>query len=369
MNGSKYTISLVVGIAFSAALVYLSFRNVPLSDIIDYAGNITYIWILPSVCVIIASFVLRVFRWRLILSESRKRGQKKTTFVDAYHPLMTGFMLNCILPGRLGEIVRPSVLYLKSGVPFSTGIATLAVERLFDLLCLILLFAVILKTVPIDPSMKAGFGRYSLDKETLVFLSNVTIKIMIILFFGLLALCFDKTRRFMEKNAIKLFSFILSGNSELKLRVKSVVCSSIRNMFYNLESGLRIMKSPASLFACIFLSALIWVASAFGYYLVSLGFPGIDLDFPKITAVMVIICFFIALPSVPGYWGVWEAGSIFALSIFGVKNADAAIGFTIINHVIQILPIVFIGIISVFILGVDLMKTALGGVKKIDPET
>ena len=28
---------------------------------------------------------------------------------------------------------------------------------------------------------------------------------------------------------------------------------------------------------------------------------------------MIIICFFIALPSVPGYWGIWEAGGVFAL--------------------------------------------------------
>jgi hypothetical protein len=34
----------------------------------------------------------------------------KISFWKAFHPLMIGFMLNCILPGRVGEVARPAIL-------------------------------------------------------------------------------------------------------------------------------------------------------------------------------------------------------------------------------------------------------------------
>ncbi|MCD4805777.1 MAG: flippase-like domain-containing protein, partial [Desulfobacterales bacterium] len=70
---------------------------------------------------------------------------------------------------------------------------------------------------------------------------------------------------------------------------------------------------------------------------------------------MIIICFFIALPSVPGFWGIWEAGGIFALSLFGISAKEAA-GFTLANHAIQIFPVIIIGVISAMLSGVDTLQ-------------
>jgi len=70
---------------------------------------------------------------------------------------------------------------------------------------------------------------------------------------------------------------------------------------------------------------------------------------------MIIICFFIALPSVPGFWGIWEAGGIFALSLFGVSAKEAA-GFTLANHAIQMFPVIIIGVISAMLSGVDTLQ-------------
>jgi uncharacterized membrane protein YbhN (UPF0104 family) len=72
------------------------------------------------------------------------------------------------------------------------------------------------------------------------------------------------------------------------------------------------------------------------------------------TTTMVIICFFIALPSVPGYWGVWEAGGVFALALFGVNQRDAA-GFTLVNHAVQLFPVILIGLISALVTSVNIL--------------
>ena len=57
---------------------------------------------------------------------------------------MIGFMANCVYPGRIGEIARPLLLRAKSGVPFTTGLATVGVERLLDLAFLLVMFGLAL---------------------------------------------------------------------------------------------------------------------------------------------------------------------------------------------------------------------------------
>ena len=72
---------------------------------------------------------------------------------------------------------------------------------------------------------------------------------------------------------------------------------------------------------------------------------------------MLIVCFFIALPSAPGFWGLWEAGGVFAMLLFGVSEREAA-GFTLANHAIQMFPVIIMGLISAFITGVDIRRVS-----------
>ena len=77
----------------------------------------------------------------------------------------------------------------------------------------------------------------------------------------------------------------------------------------------------------------------------------------EMSAHMVILMFIIALPSVPGFWGLWEAGGIFALSLFGIATKDAA-GFTLVNHAIQMFPIIIMGFISAMIISVNILQVS-----------
>ncbi len=85
------------------------------------------------------------------------------------------------------------------------------------------------------------------------------------------------------------------------------------------------------------------------------GCPGVDLTFSETAVYMIIICFFIGLPSVPGYWGLWEAGGVFALAIFSVP-AKEAFGLTLAIHATQLIPIIILGLISAFLTGVNIMQ-------------
>ena len=346
----KIGISLILGLAVSILALYLAFRNVPFNDLIIYFESINYEWIPPAVVVILLSFALRAYRWKIILESAGN-----IRFWQSFHPLMIGFMINCILPGRVGEVARPVILQKKENIPFSTGLATVAAERVFDVGMLIILFVVLLATIQIDPNLDIVFGNYHLNKTTLVAVGKGTSKLLLLLIAGIVLVAFNKTRK-----AIKSFitwipeMFFFTGPG-LKKTIQKKICEPLVGFVENLATGFTLVKYPMKICVCLLLSVLIWGLAAFSYYLVSLGCPGIELSFIEITATMVILCFFIALPSVPGYWGIWEAGGVFALLLFGVSSKDAA-GYTLANHAIQIFPVIFVGLISAMVTSVNILQ-------------
>ncbi|QTA85161.1 lysylphosphatidylglycerol synthase transmembrane domain-containing protein [Desulfonema magnum] len=344
--------SLILGIGVSAAGLYLAFRNVPFSELIIYLTSIDYFWILPAVLAGLISFMLRVLRWQIILESSQK-----INFWGAFHPLMIGFMLNCMLPGRAGEVARPVILQKKNKVPFSTGLATVAAERVFDISILIIFFSVAFASVEIDPNLNIPFGDYNLNRETLKMIGGGMLKLTGVLITGMIMVSFSGTRRIINGGIMGIPSLFFFAGPSFKTKIKEKICTVLVGFMENFASGFALVRSPKKIGLCIGLSVFVWALQALSYYVFSLGCPGIALSYTKITTVMLIICVFIALPSVPGFWGLWEAGGIFALSLFGVLSKDAA-GYTLANHAIQVFPVIIVGFVSAMITGVNIWQVS-----------
>ena len=349
------TISLTVGIILSAVALYLAFRNVPILDLFNYLASINYLWVIPAVFLIILSFIVRVIRWQIILASTQK-----VKFWRAFHPLMIGFMINCILPGRLGEIARPVILRKRDNFPVSTGLATVAAERVFDIALLIILFVVVLATVKISPDLSMTFGKYELNRETLETIAVGMLQMCLVLLAGIVLVIIEKTRSIINRLIYRIPHLLFFIGSAGKETFKEKLCIPLVNIVDNFAQGLSLIKDFRKTCICFVLSVVIWGTAALSYYIMSFGSPGIGLTFLEMTAVLVIICFFIALPSAPGFWGVWEAGGVFAMSIFGVAAKDAA-GFTLANHAIQMLPVILVGFISAVVTGIKIRTIAHNG--------
>jgi uncharacterized protein (TIRG00374 family) len=248
-------------------------------------------------------------------------------------------------------------LQKKENIPFSTGLATVGAERAFDVGMLIILFAVLLATIQIDPNLDIVFGKYHLNKTTLIAVGKGTSRLLLLLIVGIVLVAFNKTRKVVKRFIRWLPEMFFFAGSGFKITIQKKICEPLVGFVENLATGFTLVKYPVKICACLLLSVLIWGLAAFSYYLVSLGCPGIELSFIEITATMVILCFFIALPSVPGYWGIWEAGGVFSLLLFGVSSKDAA-GFTLANHAIQIFPVVFVGLISAMVTSVNILQVS-----------
>ncbi len=262
--------SLTLGIGVSVAGLYLAFRNVPFSELIIYLASIDYFWIFPAVLAGLISFTLRVLRWQIILESAQK-----INFWGAFHPLMIGFMLNCMLPGRAGEVARPVILQKKNNVPFSTGLATVAAERVFDIIILITFFSVAFATVEIDPDLNIPFGDYNLNRGTLEMIGGGMLKLTVVLITGMIMVSFSATRRIINGGIMGIPSLFFFAGSSFKIKIKDKVCSTLVGFMENFASGFALVRSPKKIGICIGLSVLIWGLQAFSYYVFSLGCPGI----------------------------------------------------------------------------------------------
>ena len=350
----KVFISLSLGIVISFASLYFAFKNVPFDELSAYMSAIDGFWTTISVLIVVLCFVLRAIRWQVIVGSTRKIG-----FLQAFHPLMIGFMINCILPGRAGEVARPVILQKNEQVPFSTGLATVAAERIFDFMLLIVFFAFVLTTIEIDPDLEMTFGKFHLNRETLISVGTGMGKLSILLIAGIVMLTIEKSRRLIKKLIQMIPAIFFWTGSEAREKIKLKICTPLSGLVDHLSDGFELLKHPEKIGACIGLSSIIWGLSAFSYYTMSLGCPGVALSFLEISGVMIIVCFFIALPSVPGFWGLWEAGGIFALTLFGISTSHAA-GYTLANHAVQMFPIILIGFGSAVATGINILKVSYG---------
>ncbi|MDF1593970.1 MAG: lysylphosphatidylglycerol synthase transmembrane domain-containing protein [Desulfobacterales bacterium] len=347
----KLTLSLLLGAGVSAAALYFAFKNVPFKALVDYLAIINYWWVVPSVAVALLTFVIRAIRWQVILG-GKAAG---IGFWQAFHPMMIGFMINCILPGRAGEVARPIILSKKDKVPFTTGLATVAAERVFDIGLLIAFFAVVLANVRMDPDLMISYGKYRLNRGVLEMIAGGMLKASLVLVAGIVLLSLEKVQQWIKAAIYKIPSLLIGAGPDFKSKVREKLSLPLARLVENFAAGFGLIKRPLKIVICILLSFLVWYLSALSYYLMALGCPGINLTFLELSAVMIIVCFFIALPSVPGFWGIWEAGGVFALSLFGVPAKEAA-GMTLVVHAISVFPVIIGGLISAVITGINIWR-------------
>ncbi len=343
-------LSLAAGVLLSVAGFYFAFRYVPLKLLAESLAQVNYLWLIPGAAAGFFSFVLRAVRWRLILGSTTR-----LPFSSAFHPLMIGFMINSVLPGRIGELARPAIIKKQNDVAFALGLTTIAAERFLDAITLIVLFAWVLATVHIDPSLQTEFRGRQLDRQTLENLSGVLVRVCIVAAAVVGALSIPAFQRFVKMVILKAPLLFLHEDSRFAGKIREKFSIPLIRMLDNILAGLSLVKQPLHLLSCIFYSFVIWLLQAFSLYVLALGFPDMSLGFSEMTTVFIIMCFFVMLPSVPGYWGLWEAGGVFAMALFGVASELAA-GFSLLSHAMLMFPVLIAGIFSAVVTGVNILQ-------------
>ncbi|MEX1187463.1 MAG: lysylphosphatidylglycerol synthase transmembrane domain-containing protein [Gemmatimonadaceae bacterium] len=263
-------------------------------------------------------FPIRALRWRVIL-EPVAPG---TPFGPLWRATAIGMMINNVLPARAGELARAFALTREvPRVPFSTSVASLVVDRLFDAVVLLALGLVAV----MDPAFPANakIAGQPLADWALggIALTGAMLAIVYLLVFFPRALIVT----------FVIFSRRISPKLEERGRVA----------LQRFSDGLSVMRSPRRFFLVFLWTLVHWLINGLATWLGFLA-VGIDLPFSAALFVQTVTGFGVALPSAPGFFGVFEAIAVLTLAVYGVSAALAtswAIGF----HILTFIPITLMG--------------------------
>src|ERR1700678_1713124 len=104
--------------------------------------NVDWTWLALALALILATYVGRALRWEVMLRPLKKN----TTLWPVFSATAIGFTA-VVLFGRAGEPVRPYLIAKKEGVSFSSQVAAWVVERILDLLMVLVIFGMALSQV------------------------------------------------------------------------------------------------------------------------------------------------------------------------------------------------------------------------------
>lgn len=135
-------ILIVASLLVSGAFLWLALQGVPLADVVENIRGANLFWIVVSLALVGLGLWTRGVRW--------------SGLVGFRIPVMTAFYLFSItmfinlLPLRVGEVVR-SLLATRYGVPVVTAAASIIIERLIDVVAVVVLLAIGVAQLPSVP--------------------------------------------------------------------------------------------------------------------------------------------------------------------------------------------------------------------------
>jgi hypothetical protein len=262
-------------------------------------------------------------------------------------------MMNSLLPGRMGEFARPAILNKIENVPIVSGFTTIVTERLFDLIMLCLMYITVIFFIDIDPNYQMNIGAYTLSHTLLTSVAYHIFLVFLFFIICIVSVNIKEVRSLIKKILLKVPHVIFWTELQTRNNIERKCIHPIIRLIDYVSDGFSFFKRPLVIVNCFVLSMALWILIAFSNYLMTLGCKNMNVEFIEMCAVLVIVCFFISLPSVPGAWGLWEAGGIFALTMFGIGKQEAT-AYTIVNHATSLFPIIVAGIISLMITGVSI---------------
>src|SRR5262245_36076975 len=141
-----------LGVLISAACLYFAFRNVDWSSTIAQARHANWMLLILAATCATGMFPLRARRWRTILDPVAP----KLPFGPLWRSTAIGMMVNNVAPARAGEPARAFALTREvPQISFSTSLASLVVDRVFDAIVVLLLTAIAI-VAPGSPAESAS---------------------------------------------------------------------------------------------------------------------------------------------------------------------------------------------------------------------
>jgi glycosyltransferase 2 family protein len=294
-------------------------RSVNLTDVWAETRRASPWPLLLAVVLTGVNYAIRALRWQYLLAPIGK-----THFSTAFRTTVIGFAASFLLPARAGEVIRPYLLARREGLNATAAFATIILERLLDLITVLLLFAWFVLTaapdvVSGDPAL---FARVKLGGLMAAGVAATGLTLLFVL----------------AGHPERMGRIALGIERVLPARLARIVAGFVETF----AQGLAVMRQPGRMVISLALSLPLWLAISGGIWLTSQAFH-ITFPFPASFLVATILVVGVAVPT-PGAVGGFHLAYQIAVGVFFDAPADRAVGAAIVLHAISFVPATLLGI-------------------------
>ncbi|HEY4668342.1 MAG TPA: lysylphosphatidylglycerol synthase transmembrane domain-containing protein [Tepidiformaceae bacterium] len=281
-----------------------------------------------AVAALVASLAAKTVRWRLLLPQ-----RPQVTTARLYRILHISFLLNNILPARLGDVARVAMTSAQPGLRVGHVVSSLLTERVTDAVMLLVAFVLVSPFLPIP----AAYAQW-------VYLA----------WFSIGALAATAVLMGVFRSPLRRLWLRLALGGRLPTK-------RLRDEAASFQEGLGRLYPGRGVLPIWGLSGVAWLgAFALNYLLMR----ALGITAPFTVAVLLTCTTNLAMliPSSPGYIGVFHAAATLTLLPFGV-GSSLALSFAILAHLVNVLPVCIIG--GIFLLwGRETMSLDIGALRR-----
>ncbi len=315
----------LIGIVVSCICVAFVVRGINFSEVGECFRNIRYAYLLPVLLMVLGSLYLRSYRWGVMIQNLVSLDQ-----VSLFRFSAIGFMAIGVLPARLGEFVRPYLVKQHSGVRMSATMATVVLERLFDLLTLMVLLFIVLVKIDLPPEIfKAGC-------------IMLTVSLVLLAFFMVLG----TRQEFAERLVARVVGWLPDR-----------IGKAVGHFAEAFLEGLQLLPDIKRTAWVLLLSLCIWLMTGLSNYFMFYAF-GMDLSVFNAFAILAIVALGVMIPAAPGFIGTYHYACVLGLTAFGILKSEA-FSYAVALHFMQMAPVILIGLVLL-----PFQKLTFGGLLK-----
>lgn len=307
----KRTLRIAASLGLSAVFLWIALHGVDWDEA-SAALREAHLWVVgPAFVAGIVSLYFRALRWGVLLRPVARVGTQSLMSATAI-----GFAANMLLPLRAGEVIRPWLLARKEKLPLAQTIATVALERLFDMATLLLFFSVATLTLPLPPEWKR-YGWF--------FLGTFVVVLVVLLV--------------LQRRPESTISFATRVLAPLPENFSSLVLRAIRQF----ADGLGSLESGSAMGLALVYSLAVWLSLGVSF---GLGLSALELPVPWVRGALsltAIVAIAVAIPGGPGFIGMFQVGCEVALGVYGIGKS-VAFSYSVLVHVLQFASSVGLGL-------------------------
>jgi uncharacterized protein (TIRG00374 family) len=276
-------------IALAAVLLYYSLRGIEWRRVglilaSAHLSKVALYSLLSSV-----ALALRAYRWRILL---RAAGDVRIS--TAFWATAAGYFGNNFLPARAGEVVRTMMISARSGLGKAFVLTTALAERMADAVALVTISALVLLTLPSQPGWLADAAKpFAIA--------------------GIGAVVAIAVLPWLEPFALRLLS---------RMPLPEGLSKTLAKLIGQIVHGIRSFHNPGRIAGFLSLTVVIWCIDATGAIFVGRAM-GLTLSIPIAFLLITGLGLGSALPSTPGYVGIYQFVAVSVLTPFGVARTDA----------------------------------------------